>query len=337
MPPAILRQMHGDAENGDTLALARLITDHASDAIFLLDAEGRTTFANPAAEAMFGWSAAELQGRKLHDIVHYQRPDGAPFPMSECPLGHVFSTGASLRLHEDVFFDKGGNEVPVACSNAAIMNEGAVRGSVLIVRDISERRRAERQRQILLDELNHRAKNMLAVVQSIIHQSLKAPEYEEARTVLAGRIYALAAGHDILVRGEGIAAAIGSLAQLALDPFSGDGRIAYSGPELNVSPRIATALAMTLHELGTNAVKYGALSNTAGRVTLQWNRETSPEGDMLVLTWRETGGPPVTPPAHRGFGSRMIQALLGGEAGGSVSVDYDPEGLRCTLKAPLQD
>jgi PAS domain S-box-containing protein len=125
------------AEEADgPVAVTRLITDHAVDGIFLLGPDGRTTFANPAAVAMFGWSLDELRRHKLHDLIHHQHPDGRAYPMSDCPLGRVFETGESLRLHEDVFFRRDGQAVHVACSNAAIVSGGSVMGGVLIVRDV---------------------------------------------------------------------------------------------------------------------------------------------------------------------------------------------------------
>jgi PAS domain S-box-containing protein len=166
-----------DAYSGDLdddLAVARLVTEHAADAIFLLDGEGCTTFANPAAEALFGWPLSELKGMTLHEVVHYKHPDGRPYPMDECPLGQVFASGRSLKLHEDVFFHKDGSPVPVACSNAAISRRGQVVGGVIIVRDISERHEAERRQQLLLNELNHRVKNTRLLSKALLNKPSRA-------------------------------------------------------------------------------------------------------------------------------------------------------------------
>ena len=131
------------SELQEQLAISRLVIEHAADAVFLLNQDGATVYANPAAEAMFGWSKSELQGRKLHEVLHYQHPDGRPFPMDDCPLGLVFFSGKSLHSHEDTFFHKDGHGVPVACSNAPVLRDGVVEGGVLIVRDISDARRAQ--------------------------------------------------------------------------------------------------------------------------------------------------------------------------------------------------
>lgn len=325
-----------DAPAGDgDLAVSRLITEHASDAIFLLDEEGRTTFANPAAVEMFGWSPEELHGRKLHDIVHYRHPDGSPFPMSDCPLGDVFRTGQSLRLHEDVFYRRDGRPVPVACSNAAIPHGASIAGGVLIVRDITERVEAQRNTQLLLDELNHRGKNMLAVVQAIAGQSLKGAEYAEVRSALAGRLQALAAAQNLLIDGHGLAASMRHIVAAATGTFGGEDRIRLTGPDLPVPPRLATALSMALHELGTNSVKYGALSVEQGAVEVDWDRIDGPGGPCLTVSWRESGGPPVTTPLKRGFGSRMIEKLMTAETGAESEIEFAPAGLVARFTAPL--
>jgi PAS domain S-box-containing protein len=140
----------------DQLAVSQLVMEHAADAIFLLNGKGETVYANPAAERMFGWSRSELGGRKLHEIVHSRHPDGRPYPMEDCPLGRVFFSGQSLHSHEDIFFHKDGRAIPVACSNAPVGKEGAVEGGVLIIRDISDARRAQQA----LAESEARFRNM---------------------------------------------------------------------------------------------------------------------------------------------------------------------------------
>ena len=336
MPEALARWLQEEVEAGDPVAIARLITDHASDAIFLLDEDGRTTFVNPAGVEMFGWEPHELLGLKLHDIIHYQHPDGTAFPMSECPLGKVFETGVRLRLHEDLFYGRDGQEVPVACSNAPIVKDDLVRGGVLIVRDITERRTAERHKQLLLDELNHRVKNMLTVVQAIAEQSLKGTEFGSVRQALAGRLRALADAQSVLIQGEGVAASMHATVRRALHAFVSEERAQIEGPEVALTPRLATAIAMALHELATNAVKYGSLSSEDGSISITWHVAGTDGSSELSVVWRECGGPPVMPPVMRGFGSRMIEKLLTKETGGSSSLKYRPEGLLATFKVPLE-
>jgi PAS domain S-box-containing protein len=144
------------SELQEQLAFSQLVMEHAADAIFLLNDEGRTVYANPAAERMFGYARSEFEGRKLHEVIHDRHPDGSPYPMEDCPLGRVFFSGRSLYSHEDTFFHKDGRPIPVACSNAPVTRDGAVEGGVLIVRDTSDARRAQQA----LAESEARFRNM---------------------------------------------------------------------------------------------------------------------------------------------------------------------------------
>ena len=150
----------GDSEQ----RLTDLLASHAAEALYMMDAQGGVTFANPAAERMFGWSQRELLGRKLHEVLHHQRPDGTPFPMDTCPLGQVMVSGRAMLDHEDHFIHRNGSFIPVHCSNAPILSEGRVVGAVLVVRDLTVRKRAEEARaeqwrfaQLLIDTLPHLA------------------------------------------------------------------------------------------------------------------------------------------------------------------------------------
>jgi two-component system cell cycle sensor histidine kinase/response regulator CckA len=139
----ITERKRAEGQLAQQLGLLTAITDSAADAIFVSDSDGRVTLINPAAERIFGWSRQELTGRKLHDAIHDRHPDGRPYPASECPLSRVYATGETLVRHEDVFFHKDGSQVPVACSNAPLMIEGRIAGSVLVAHDITERKRTE--------------------------------------------------------------------------------------------------------------------------------------------------------------------------------------------------
>ncbi len=134
-----------DDERARTLTLLDTLATHAAEALFLMDEQGRTTFMNPAAERMFGWSRAEMQGEVLHSVVHYKRPDGAAFPIEECVIGRVMSRGEPVLGHEDDFVHKDGHFIPVSCSNAPVITQGRITGAVLVVRDLTEQRRAEKE------------------------------------------------------------------------------------------------------------------------------------------------------------------------------------------------
>jgi PAS domain S-box-containing protein len=555
-----------------------------------MDEHGRVSFMNPAAERMFGFTPDEMMGRVLHDLVHHHRPDGRPFPTSECPLSAVFRAGTSLQLHEDVFFRKDGTAIAVACSNTPILGEGRVAGAVLVVRDvterqrreaalresearfrhmadsapaliwmtdehrrysfanmhydylfgrparemlgggwkavihpedldgyervfqsafearrpfstevrvldregrvrwlrcegvprlddahrflgytgckiditdakdhesalqesreqfaaifnqasvglaegdlkgrltrandrfceivgrpreevlsmsvrdlthpqdtprhvamfkravetgapfeiekryvrpdgsvvwvhnsmtivrdaegrgrtalaavldITERKRLEEHRELLVNELNHRVKNTLATVQSIASQTLRnSLSPGQAQDDLEQRLIALSRAHDILTRESWEGASIQEVIAGAVEPYrhQNEGRFRIKGPDVRLPPRMALALAMALQELITNALKYGALSTQDGEVRIGWIIDRTRSPARLELRWQEVGGPPVTPPSRRGFGSRLIQRSLAQDLEGQVDLNYAPSGVICTVAAPL--
>lgn len=199
-------------------------------------------------------------------------------------------------------------------------------------REIQERMRAEQRQQLLIHELNHRVKNMLATVQSVARQSLGRARDGGPLADFEDRLMALAWTHDVLTKERWEGASLTTILSRTLAPHAGETRVELSGPDLRVSPKMALALAMGAHELATNAVKYGALSNEAGRVVVRWSMEAG----RLSLAWQELGGPTVTPPATRGFGSRLLERGLAHELGGKVVLDFDPAGLSCRIEAPFQ-
>jgi PAS domain S-box-containing protein len=202
--------------------------------------------------------------------------------------------------------------------------------------DVTGRRHAEEHLRLMVDELNHRVKNTLATVQSITWQTLRqnAP-VAQLRDQLDARLMALSAAHNVLTDEKWSGADLQPIVKSACAPFGGEARIDFSGPSARLLPRAAIAVAMAIHELGTNAVKYGALSAPEGGVELTWSYIEVDEAPALQIVWREFGGPIVRPPSRRGFGSRMIQRSLAAELGGAAALDYRPEGVVCTLTLRL--
>ena len=202
--------MTGSASGGSPLAtgtelslsdFADLALETAADSIFVMDDQGRTVFANAAAERTFGWTRRELVGHKLHDLIHHQYPDGRPFPMAECPLGRVFETRTRLERHEDVFFHRGGEPISVACSNAPLVRDGRMIGAILVAVDITERKRTEEHQRLLLNELTHRVKNTLSLVQAIVRQSIRpGMATADCKAAIDERLIALGRAHDLLIR-----------------------------------------------------------------------------------------------------------------------------------------
>jgi PAS domain S-box-containing protein len=206
--------------------------------------------------------------------------------------------------------------------------------------DITEMKRAEEHQQLLINELNHRVKNTLATVQSIASQSLRnAGTASEARDAVEGRLFALSRAHDVLTRENWDGAYLREVIQEAIAPFQGHGhsRFDLHGQDVRLPPRIALAVAMALQELGTNAVKYGALSNQTGRIAISWSMTKQAGGMRLELAWKEKGGPPVAEPSRRGFGTRLIERSLAQELNGDVTITFAPTGVVCTIHAPLND
>jgi two-component sensor histidine kinase/integral membrane sensor domain MASE1 len=205
-------------------------------------------------------------------------------------------------------------------------------------RELAERRRAEEHQRLLINELNHRVKNTLATVQSIAAQTARSvQDPAEANDAFLARLMALSRAHDVLTRQSWEGADLAAVVQGAITPFDGTGgeRFRLSGPSVWLEPQMALALAMALHELGTNASKYGALSAATGRVEVDWSLRPAKPDALLTLTWRETGGPKVERPTRKGFGSRLLERGLPHELGGTVDLDYRPGGLVCTIEARL--
>jgi two-component sensor histidine kinase len=210
-------------------------------------------------------------------------------------------------------------------------------GVEAVVRDVSQRKAQEAQRNLMMHELNHRVKNSLAAVQAIAVQTLRGDAARpEARQAFVERLMALARANDILVAKEWRGASLADIAAQVASPYAGpDGRFVIRGPELTLRPQAATAMALALHELATNAAKYGALSAVEGRVVLEWRLDPQGAEPEFELTWREEGGPPVAMPSRTGFGTRLLQDGLKAELSAQVRMDYLPDGFACTIRARL--
>ncbi|WAC64928.1 PAS domain-containing protein [Pseudoxanthomonas sp. SL93] len=204
--------------------------------------------------------------------------------------------------------------------------------------DITARRQHEEHQRLLLNELNHRVKNTLAIVQSLALQTLRGTDdMGLACDRFEARLHALAQAHDVLTRQQWEHATLQDIVRTAIAPCLVDDpeRFDIEGPDMQLDPQRALALSMALHELCSNATKYGALSARPGRVRIRWRAEVVQGRRSLVLSWEEVGGPPVTAPAHRGFGSRLIERGLRHDLGGEVALDFGTAGVTCRITAPL--
>jgi two-component sensor histidine kinase len=187
---------------------------------------------------------------------------------------------------------------------------------------------------LLVDELNHRVKNTLSIVQAIAHQTFnKSADPVEARRAFEGRLIALGRAHDLLTQANWENASLTELAEVTLDTRGANAElISLTGPNILLSPKQAVSIAMALHELCTNARKYGALSKNEGHVRIDWSWTDS---TMLSIVWHESGGPPVSPPARRGFGSTLLERTLARDLDGEVIVTFEQPGLYCSIALPV--
>ncbi|WP_439533368.1 HWE histidine kinase domain-containing protein [Polymorphobacter sp.] len=216
---------------------------------------------------------------------------------------------------------------------------GDVTQHFLSLIDTTAYKMAEQHAGLLIDELKHRVKNSLMMVQSIVSQAIRnSPDPQAASESIETRIAALSRAHDLLGREKWDGAGLRDLVVEVLAPYrEGEGRSArfvVEGDNIRLSPKATLALGMAFNELAANAVKYGALSNDTGTVSIAWTMEAQPDGRWLRLGWRETGGPTVSVPTRRGFGSRLIEHGLARELAGGIELDYPPEGVVCKILVP---
>lgn len=207
---------------------------------------------------------------------------------------------------------------------------------VTLHHEVRQRENAERQQQLLIAELHHRVKNTLTVVQSLVELSIRHTQSLEAfRDSITGRIASLAKTHTLLVEGQWLSVSLRPMIDGELEAHEAGSRIAANGEDVLLPSRTAVAIGMAVHELITNTVKYGALSVPDGHVTINWTTVPKADGDRLLLDWFEAGGPAVLPPVSRGFGSVLLDRVLGPELNGKITMDFAPAGLRARIEALL--
>jgi PAS domain S-box-containing protein len=299
------------------------VLESVSDGFYAVDADWKLVVFNRAAELYFGVTRDRVLGRSLQDLNPPNR-ESQFWPALEAAMAGVPSTfeTASLMRRDTIV------EVKVSPLRGG--------GAAVTLNDVTERRRTEVRQRLLVNELNHRVKNALATVQAIAAQSLLGDDVSPAaRERFMERLMALARANDVLVAEDWQGAALAAIAAEVAGPHGAAERFTVQGPPAHLIPTAATAMALALHELATNAAKYGALSRPEGRVALAWTLSGEPGERRLELSWRETGGPPTRPPTRIGFGTRLITRGLTGGLKAQVKLDYRPEGLVFTLSAPV--
>ena len=323
--------MISDDETIDA-AFVETVLAASNDCIKVLSLEGDLTFMSEG-------------GRRVMEVSDFNKLRGCPWPsfwegqgnadavraVSEARAGRNarFQGPANTALGNPRWWDVQVTPIPGP--------DGQPVRLLSVSRDITELKRAEEQQRLLALELNHRIKNVLAMVQAIANQTFRATsDPAEAKAAFLDRLGALGSAQDLLTQATMSGARMADIVADALRPHGREDQVTLSGPDVDLSPRCALALSLALHELTTNAIKYGALSADGGRVTVRWTVTPGPEGTAFRLSWTESGGPPVAPPTRTGFGAGMIQRALSGYVGGETTLTYAPAGVVFTLSTTLE-
>ncbi|WP_440271576.1 PAS domain S-box protein [Ensifer adhaerens] len=308
--------------------LAAIIAS-SNDAILGIDLGMKITSWNAGAERLYGYTADEMVGRSVLALVPEDRQGEEPAILRQVNAGLKVEPYETVRRHKD------GRNVDVLLSVSPIYDAyGAIVGASKLAHDITARKDAERLQSVLVGELNHRVKNLFATVLAISRQTLGHGQLDAADVrSFEARLSSMARAHDLLIHGTWEKAELRAIVEQSISPYSPD-RFEVSGPSIQVPPRAVVSICLALHELATNAAKYGALSVDKGRVSITWTLEAGSPA-RLILRWEETGGPLVKQPTRRGFGSRLIESLLAAELNGTVNISYDPQGVICEVDAHL--
>ena len=303
--------------------------------VYLVDADFKIQAINPTALPVFG-DIPDLVGRDFGEVIRILWPKDYADEVVRL-FRHTLETGEPYVTPELIeerrdrkvreYYEWRINRIPLPAGRY---------GVVCYFRDISAYVRARQQRELLINELNHRVKNTLATVQSVAAQTLKGNTVPATvRSALESRLLSMAGAHDVLTQQNWEGADLRNIVEKALSPFMAPRReFDVDGPDIRLLPKSALAVAMAVHELATNAAKYGALSNGSGRISVQW-AVAEQDAPHLQIVWTETGGPKVAAPSSKGFGSRLIERGLAGQLGGEAVIDYRETGVVCRIMAPL--
>ncbi len=304
------------------------IVEYSDDAIVSKNLNGVITSWNKGAEKTFGYLAEEVIGKPITILIPTERRHEENIILDRIRRGDRVDHFETVRRCKD------GNLIDVSLTISPVKDaNGTVVGASKIARDITERKRSEAQISVLAREAEHRAKNLLANVKAMVRLS-QADTDDSLKEAIEGRIEALANVHSLFAKSRWEGAELGSLIKQELSPYSRDGeeRTRIEGSTVILQPDAAQAIAVALHELATNAAKYGALSEAKGQVRVEWSHAAD---GQLVLRWTEAGGPPVNPPTRKGFGTHVLDAMIRARKGGDVRLDWHPDGLSCEIILPM--
>lgn len=322
----------GDRKQKD-IESARLaaIVSSSDDAIISKTLNSIVTSWNAGATRIFGYQPEEMIGQSITRLIPPELLN------EEDEILAKLKRGERIEHYDTVRIGKDGRRLHISLTVSPLRDSsGTIVGASKVARDVTERKRSEELQRLLFDELNHRVKNTLAIIQAIASQSLRrARSPSDFVASFNGRVQALARAHDLLVQAEMKGADVMEIVREQVMLGTPDARVSSSGPRLMLESRTAVQVALVLHELATNARKYGALSVPTGALSISWNmRQQQQSQRELSLEWRESGVPSVTAPTTSGFGTTLIERMIE-TSGGAASLSYGADGLICTIKLPL--
>lgn len=313
-------------------ALLAAVFSACDDCIKVLDLQGRLQFMSEG-------------GKRVMEVDDFAPLKGCPWPDLWTANGSVAARqaieqaadGKPARFVGDCKTAKGNSRLWDVQVVPIFGADGRPTHLLSISRDISAITEAQERHELLNNELQHRIKNTLAMVSAIARQTLKGDDISDRREAFTNRLQALSDANNLITTRTWQSAPMQSVVESALTPhLSGDDRFSISGQHVELSAKQALSVALTIHELATNATKYGALSDASGRIDIEWSLDETVENEAEAFTfsWRESGGPQVAPPTSAGFGSKLISRVLAADFNGKVSIDYRPDGVVCVMKAP---
>jgi PAS domain S-box-containing protein len=314
-------------ESNEQLRRLASIVESSDDSIVTENLDGIITSWNKAAERVFGYMAEEVIGKPITILIPTDRHDEEPRILQRIRRGERIDHYETIRRRKD------GSVINISLTVSPIKDaQGQIVGASKIARDITERKRNDEHIATLAREAEHRAKNILAVQATVNLSHADTPD--SLKRAIEGRIQALANVHGLFVESRWKGAELSSLARQELAPYlrGNEARAHIDGPQLLLEPNTAQTVAMILHELATNAAKYGALSVVEGRVEVKWSLAAN---NQLILTWTETSGPAVKNPTRQGFGIRVMEGMIAQQKG-DLHLDWRPEGLACEIMLPMR-
>lgn len=316
----------------------RMLLDSAADGFYCVDRDGKTTLCNAAFLRMLGFEREEdVLGRDMHELIHRSLPEGFSHSRDDCPVLRTARNGTHAHVTDEHFLRRDGKGLPVEYWARPVVREGQIQGAVCTFVDATGHQQSQARQQLMNREMAHRMKNTLAMVQAIVGQTLRrAGSTKDAIHAINQRLAALGHAHTALTRTRWGNASIMEVIEGATAAHRAEaGRIRMNGPKMDLGAKAVLAITLALHELSTNAAKYGALSGDTGTVTIAWSVTGGAADSRFRLSWTERGGPPVSPPQQKGFGSRLIADSIGADLKGEAKLAFDAHGVTWSLDAPL--